>query len=266
MRTDFIAWNGNAVKVGGLPPLACQHDLDSVEYHATIQRRKTETIREKKGELKMYRLSFFTLFFMVLVIWSMGALYFKKEDMSWFKAFKTSLEKAVDWFITPKQSTVEYPVYIGIDDWGYPLADVIEKEFFPVLKNFVSSYFKKYIECRNRLEYYFFVDGFKLDIVDDWEKIKYLRGIAEQFVHQYIHKNYPSFGAIPNNLVALNFSDDTLFISIAKNTAGIVENEKYMDALRKKLKQNSQPKNSADVDVELEKELEGMENNGEHEN
>lgn len=213
----------------------------------------------------MFSINLGAILFITLLAWTIGALYFKKEDMSWFKAFKTSLEKAVDWFITPKQSTVEYPVYIGIDEWGYIHADVIENEFYPVLKNFVSYYFQNYIERQNRLEYYFFARGFKLDIVDDWEKIKYLRDIAEQVVHQYIHKNYPSFGAIPNNLVALNLVNDTLFISVAKNTTGIKENKRYMDALRKKLKQNSQPKNSVDVDKELEKELEEMENNEEHE-
>lgn len=214
----------------------------------------------------MFSLNLGFILFLLLLIWSIGALYFKKDDMTWLKSYKISLEKAVNCFITPKQLEILYPVYIGIDEWGYPHADIIEKEFYPVLKNFKSYYFKKYIECQNRLEYYFFASGFKLDIEDDWKKIKYLRDIAEQVVHQYIYKNYPSFGMIPNNLVALNLSGNTLFISIAKNTAGIKENKIYMDNLRKKLKQISLPQNSVHVDEELEQELEEMENNEQHNN
>lgn len=210
----------------------------------------------------MFYISLNLIFVIMLFAWSMGALYFKKEDMSWLKAYKTALEKAVNWFGTPNQPTaIEYPVYIGIDQFGSIYANVIDNEFFPVLRNFVSSYFQDYMEYPNHLEYYFFASNFKLDITDDWEKIMYLRDIAEKVVHQYIQKNYPSFGAIPNNLVALNLISDTFFVSIAKNTAGIAENKMYMDNLRKKMKQNALSKNPANVDEELEKELKEMENN-----
>lgn len=206
----------------------------------------------------MYLINLGLIPFIMLSAWSMGALYFKREDMSWLNAYKTFLEKVVNKFTPQKQSEVIYPVYIGIDEWGFPHADVIEDEFYPVLKNFVTSYFQNYKECPNRLEYYFFASDFKTNIDDGWNKIKYLRDIAERVVHQYIHKNYPSFGMIPNNLVALNLSGNTLFISIAKNTAGIVENNNYMDALRKNLKQNSLPQKTVNVDEELEKELQEM--------
>lgn len=210
----------------------------------------------------MFYISLNLIFVIMLFVWSMGALYFKKEDMSWLKAYKTALEKAINWFFAPDQPVViEFPVYIGISKFGYDNPNVIDKEFFPTLKVFISAYYQNYVECPNRLEYYFFASNFKLDITDDWEKIMYLRDIAEKVVHQYIQKNYPSFGAIPNNLVALNLISDTLFVSIAKNTAGIAENKMYMDNLRKKMKQNALSKNPANVDEELEKELEEMENN-----
>ncbi len=214
----------------------------------------------------MYNLNFLLLLFIMLTIWSMGALYYKKDDVSWLEAYKTFLEEIVNRFHSSKQPEILYPVYIGIDEWGYPHADIIEEEFYPVLKNFISYYFQIYLEYPNHLEYYFFVSGFKPDITDDWEKILYLRDIAEQAVHHYIYKNYPSFGVIPNNMVALNLVNNTLFISIAKNNAGIEENATFTDTLRKRLKQNSQPQNSAVIDAELEKELEEIEDNDKYKN
>jgi len=214
----------------------------------------------------MYNLNLFLLLFITFTIWSIGALYFKNDDVSWLEAYKTFLEEIVNWFQPSKQSEILYPVDIGIDEWGCPYANIIEKEFYSVLKNFISYYFQNHLDCQNRLEYYFFVSGFKPDITEDWEKILYLRDIAEQVVHHYIYKNYPSFGAIPNNLVALKLTGNTLFISIAKNAAGTEENTSFTDTLRKRLKQNSQPPNLAVVDEELEKELKEMENYDEHEN
>lgn len=205
-----------------------------------------------------------TLTVIAVTIWSVVALYWKQENTSWLTAYKTALEKIVDFFKDDNSASEEveeitFPVYIGIDEFGYVHADVIEQVFHPVLKNFVASYFENFVECYNRFEYHFYAYGLKLNFTDEWTKISYLRDIAEQVVHQYIHKNYPFCGRLPNNLVALNLQGNQLLISVEKNNTGMQENINYMDMLRKKLKQISLPENPTVVDDDLEKDLKDFE-------
>lgn len=188
----------------------------------------------------------------------------KTGNMSVGTAYKTALKKVVkkavnilhnDNSASEEVQEITFPVYIGIDEFGYTHADVIEQEFQAVLKNFAASYFKNYKNCETHTEYCFSANDLTLNVTDEWDKISHLRDIAEQAVHQHIQQLQPAFGTIPDNLVALNLIGNDLLISIAKNGKGIQDNASYMDALRKNLKQTALPKNPTVVDDELEKDL-----------
>ena len=127
-----------------------------------------------------------------------------------------------------------YPVFIGIDEFGNPHSDIIEKEFQKLKQVFAMFYFYNFVQYENNLLYQFKASEPTKEL-ENWELIEYISKLVDALVHEYIHKNNPMITHI-NFLVAVNYVDDILSIYIAKNNSGTLLNKEFVERLRKSLK------------------------------
>lgn len=69
---------------------------------------------------------------------------------------------------------IAYPVYIGIDDWYYPHADIIEKEFDELKTTFTNFYFYNCSNNGDTLSYQFQA-GTPHNVISDYDLNQYCK-------------------------------------------------------------------------------------------
>lgn len=130
-----------------------------------------------------------------------------------WKAFFASLEKK------RKQVPVQYPVWIGIDEYGYAQPEIIEEKFSSVAENFQTFYLYDFKSDEMFLYYAFKCSNPKIQL-EKSEFITYMNKLCEEIIHKYIrffNKNWKPIG----HIVCTNYKDNILYVLIAKNSASI---------------------------------------------
>lgn len=206
----------------------------------------------------MFRLSFFTLFFMVLVIWSMGALYFKKEDISWLTAYKISLGKFIDWFITPQKPNNEYNPN-GDFVLGNKLRTALAKfDVRPAeyIACFPCCYSKYNLPC-------ICLDFIPKNGENDFPAVKAtMKSVFSEHMQKCgIYLYYCEVFIEPQG-----DSQYIIYIVYATTEQTAKAFQSFYDFQSKSMRKKAIDTVHPVIDDELEKELEGMENNEEHEN
>ena len=125
---------------------------------------------------------------------------------------------------TVQQPAVYYPVFIGLDEFGNPHADIIEKIFDDLHKIFSYFYFYDFADSSNLVRYSFHVSD-SIHQMGELDLIRVCEKICETIVHRYIHSNFPYFGHV-SNIVAVDIRDSVLIVYIAKNPNGVELNSK----------------------------------------
>lgn len=115
-----------------------------------------------------------------------------------------------------------YPIFIGIDGFGYAHSDIIESTFKELKNVFSQCIFDHFVYGANRLFYYFKV-GEPLVEMDSNQLVEYTTTICDNIVHEYLHQNAPTFGYVPY-LVITDYRPGTLAVSISFNQPGLNEN------------------------------------------
>lgn len=137
-----------------------------------------------------------------------------------------------------------FPVYIGIDNMGYPNANIIDKEFSNLRSKFDCCYFDKYLSSPNRICYQFKIGNSNLKM-SDYDLVKYCTNICKNILSTYLHRKFPYINSIPNFLVVVTVNSDILSIYIATNQQGINENFEESHRLHKFYNnQNAKPHNT----------------------
>lgn len=167
-----------------------------------------------------------------------GVLYHKEQDKSWATALKETIDSIAKFFESDDQPQVEYPAYIGFDEFGNIQPQRLEKMFEEVLKDFQDSFFADYTITQNVVLYVFWVSNFKPVISDCSEKVNYIRKRAYRCFSNEIHQLFPDAN-FPEDIIRIRLNDERLEIGIAINVEGIKENSHFNEALHKRLKQNS---------------------------
>ena len=124
----------------------------------------------------------------------------------------------------------DFPVRIGFDYMGFPQADLIENAFGELAKDFGAFHFCDVVDVENCLLYQFKAELPK-KAMSDFELIQYTQKKCEMIVHRYMHSMNPLLGHI-SSLVATNYIDGILFVSIARNMNGTKENYDYSRSVR----------------------------------
>lgn len=177
----------------------------------------------------------FFKFIIILLVVYIGAIFlicrFKKCDVKTsLKLFWNFCLNCFDIYTGNPSDTCCYPVFIGIDDAGFPHADIIENVFNPLSKDFESFYFHNCAQNQNRLFYYFRAELPKKEMTP-LEMMQYTQKKCDSIVHQFMHRINPQ---IPHAefLVVTNYIDNILTVGIAKNKTGTVENNRDFLQLR----------------------------------
>ena len=162
---------------------------------------------------------------------------------------KTSIQIFWDYFLScfgfpPNNSPNmnSYPVYIGIDEFGNPNADVIEDTFKNLESDFESFYFYNYIQYPNRLFYYFKAELPRKEM-STFNLVRYMRKKSDQIVHRHMHRINPQISHI-ESLVAVDYCDNILTVSIAKNMAGVTENNDIIQRLYRQYRESANHRNN----------------------
>lgn len=167
-----------------------------------------------------------------------GVLYHKQQDKPWSTALKETIDSIAKFFESDDQPQVEYPAYIGFDEFGNIQPQRLEKLFEEILKDFQDSFFIDYTVVKNVVSYVFWVSNFKPVISDYSEKVDYIRKRAYACFSNEIQQLFPEAN-FPEDIIRIRLNDERLEIGIAINAEGIKENSHFNEALHKRLKQNS---------------------------
>ncbi len=178
------------------------------------------------------------LFLIAISIFSGVLLYHKQQDKPWSTALKETIDSIAKFFESDDQPQVEYPAYIGFDEFGIIKPQRLEKMFKKVLDDFQDSLYVDRTETQNVVLYVFKVSNFKPVISDCSEKVDYIRKRAYACFSNEIQQLFPEVN-FPEDIIRIRLNDERLEIGIAINTEGIKENSHFNEALHKRLKQNS---------------------------
>lgn len=115
-----------------------------------------------------------------------------------------------------------YNSAIGLDQDGYPLADVLDSYFQPLTKIFNDIYFCGGWYENNRFVYSFVVDEPIVDMSDE-DLYRYCLKRCDTIVHRVLHQ-YNPYAVWGRNMVAITLSANQLNIFLANNIQGEREN------------------------------------------
>lgn len=176
------------------------------------------------------------MFFTIVIITYISVLYaicrYQKCDIATAKRLFWNYVFNCFGFKTEKQpAIVNYPVYIGIDDLGFPHSDIIEDVFSELATDFETFYYYDLATNGNCLLYKFKAELPK-KVMPVLSMIQYTQKKCDMIVHRFMHRMDPQISHI-NYLVATAYADNILTVSIARNIYGVKENHDKSEKLRK---------------------------------
>lgn len=137
----------------------------------------------------------------------------------------------------------EYPVWVGIDENGFPNADYIHRAFGDLRKIFDTVIFQDMKYTQNHILYIFKV-GAPLKEMSEYEIIKCCERICNAIVHHNINTVNPYLRGI-SNLIHIKLINDRLYVYVARNENGAQENFSANDSAR--ITYSNQPKQEDEI-------------------
>ena len=127
-----------------------------------------------------------------------------------------------DLFFTENKSINNYNSAIGLDNNGYPMADVLDTFFQPLTKIFNDIYFCGGWCEKNRFVYSFVIDEPIVDMSDE-DLYRYCLKRCDAIVNRVLHQ-YNPYAVWGRNMVAITISGSILTLYLANNALGEQEN------------------------------------------